>query len=313
MKLIINQEDTGKRIDQFLSEHKDLSLSRSYIKTLIANEQILVNTKASKASYKLRVGDELNVEIPEAEEINIEPEKLPLDIVFEDDELLVINKAAGMVVHPAPGLVSGTLVNAVLYHCKDSLSDINGKLRPGIVHRLDKDTTGLILVAKSNRAHQSLSEQIQNRTCKRIYNAIVHENIKEDSGDIVRPIGRHPKEGHKMFCFADLNESPNARYAKTNYKVLDRFEFRAKKFSLVQCQLDTGRTHQIRVHMSFLKHPILGDSTYSAPETALKPKRPMLHAKKIAFKHPVTDEELSFETELPEDFARILIAVKSSV
>ncbi len=307
MKIKVTDENAGLRLDQFLAEHASLKLSRSYIKTLVSKEKILVNSKASKASYKLRLGDEIDLEIPEPEKLEIEAENIALDIVFEDEDLMVINKAAGMVVHPAPSLNSGTLVNAVMYHCKDSLSDINGKLRPGIVHRLDKDTTGLILVAKSNQAHQSLSEQIQNRSCKRIYNAIVHENFKADQGEIIKPIGRHPKEGHKMFCFNDLNDSPNARYAKTNYRILKRFEFKSKKFTLLECQLDTGRTHQIRVHMSFLKHPILGDSSYSAPESSvIKANRPMLHAKKISFSHPVSSEELNFEIDLPDDFHRIL-------
>ncbi len=309
MKFIIEDEEhLDSRLDAYLSGLADLGLSRSYIKKLIDAEHVLVNGNPAKASYKLRSDDEIDIEVPESVPLNIVAENIPLDIVYEDDELMVINKPINMVTHPAPGAYSGTLVNAVMYHIQtqgSKLSDINGVLRPGIVHRLDKDTSGLIVVAKSNVAHQSLTEQIQNRTCKRFYKALVHENIKEDKGTIDKPIGRNPKERHKMAVLT--NGATSAREARTHFKVLERFKFTQKNFTFVECQLDTGRTHQIRVHMSWLKHPIIGDVTYSASKNSpFNVNRPMLHAYKLSFKHPTSAQELSFESALPEDMLRIL-------
>lgn len=305
----VSEDKVGKRLDAFLSELENLDISRSFAKNLIENEDATVNKQASKASYKLKFGDVVCLDLPEPEELNIPAEDIPLDIVFEDDDLMVINKPVNMITHPAPGVNTGTLVNAILYHIKKTggkLSDINGVLRPGIVHRLDKDTSGLILVAKSNLAHKSLSDQIQDRTCKRTYWALVHENIKENSGTINKPIGRHPQQRNKMFAFSSLDESSNARHATTHYKVLDRYNHKDKNYCLVECSLDTGRTHQIRVHMSHIKRPIMGDYTYSAPDKhGFKIERPMLHSKKISFLHPISKKNIFFETDLPNDFNRI--------
>ncbi len=314
MKFIIDDEEhIDTRLDAYLSSLSDLGLSRSYIKKLIDSENVSVNGKLAKASYKLRSDDEIEIEVPEAVPLNIVAENIPLDIVYEDDELIVINKPINMVTHPAPGAYSGTLVNAVMYHVQansSKLSDINGVLRPGIVHRLDKDTSGLIVVAKSNAAHASLSEQIQDRTCKRLYKALVHENIKEDRGTIDKPIGRNPTERHKM---AVLSLGANGtREARTHFTVLERFKFTHKSFTLVECQLDTGRTHQIRVHMSWMKHPILGDTTYLANKNSpFNISRPMLHAYKLSFKHPISGQDLSFEAAIPEDMQRVLDVLRT--
>lgn len=308
MKFIVDEEHMETRLDAYLSAFEELALSRSYIQKLIDLGNVLVNNKPSKSSYKLKMDDEVELEIPAVKPLEIVAENIPLDIVYEDEQLMVINKAISMAVHPAPGLYSGTLVNAIMYHVQNTdakLSDINGILRPGIVHRLDKDTSGLIVVAKTNLAHQDLSQQIQNRTCSRIYRALVHENIKEDQGTIDRPIGRNPVDRYKM-AVVSLG-SHGAREARTHYKVLERYKFAGKNFTLVECKLDTGRTHQIRVHLSWLKHPIVGDFIYSAPKKVpFNAGRPMLHACRLGFFHPVTKTEMSFQAELPEDFAALL-------
>lgn len=308
MKFIVDEESIETRLDAYLTGFEELALSRSYIQKLIDSGNVLVNSKPSKSSYKLKADDEIEIEVPEAKPLDIVAENIPLDIVYEDDQLMVINKPVGMVTHPAPGQYSGTLVNAVMYHVQKTgakLSDINGVLRPGIVHRLDKDTSGLIVVAKSNLAHQDLSQQIQNRTCSRIYQALVHENIKEDQGTIDKAIGRNTVERYKM-AVVNLG-SPGAREARTHYRVLERYKFASKSFTLLECKLDTGRTHQIRVHMSWLKHPIVGDFIYSAPKNSpFNAGRPMLHAYKLGFTHPLTKAEMNFQADLPEDFAALL-------
>lgn len=309
MDIIIKQENENQRLDSYLAERKDLDLSRSYIKTLIKDEQILVNEKSIKASYKLKENDKLSIDIPDAQILEIEAEKIDLDIVFEDDHLIVINKQKNLIVHPSENVVSGTLVNALLYHCGDKLSSINGVKRPGIVHRLDKDTTGLILVAKSDIAHRSLSEQIQNRSAERYYKALVLDNIKENSGAIIRAIGRDLTDRKKMRCYDSLDK---ARYAKTNWEILKRLEHKSSKenYCLIECKLDTGRTHQIRVHMAYFKHPIIGDPVYGIAKNKIKAARPLLHSYKLNFKHPISNEKMNFKTDLPEDFKASLAFLK---
>ena len=303
----IDETQSSQRLDAFLSKLEDLEISRSYIQDLIKSEKIFINGKKTKASYKLKTGDGLEVNIPEPKELEIEAENIPLEIVFEDDHMMIINKPINMVTHPGSGIYSGTLVNAIMHHVKvnqSQLSSINGVLRPGIVHRLDKDTSGLISVAKSDAAHKSLQEQIQSRNLKRHYLCLVHENIKNDKGTIDKPIGRNPKDRQKM---AIIENQEKARSARTHYRVLKRFEFKGKLFCLVECQLDTGRTHQIRVHMSHIKHPIVGDFTYNAPKkNPFNASRPLLHSYKMSLNHPVTNDEMNFEIDLPEDFQAIM-------
>ncbi|MDA0771696.1 MAG: RluA family pseudouridine synthase [Cyanobacteria bacterium] len=305
MKIVIDEPGVDTRLDVFLGEYEGLKLSRSYIKKLIDQGQITVDGKEKKASYKLSLDDEIDIIIPDAEELNLVAENIPLDIIYEDDDLMVINKPINMIVHPAPGIYSGTLVNAVLYHAGASLSDINGVLRPGIVHRLDKDTSGLIVVAKSNDAHQSLAKQIQDRTCKRFYKAITQGKFKESKGEINKPIGRDPKERKRMAVV--LSARTKSRSALTKFKVLEALEFGGKHYSLIECELETGRTHQIRVHMSSYNHPIIGDYIYNASKkTGFNVKRPMLHAYRLSFEHPRTQERMFFEAPVADDFEAIL-------
>ena len=241
--------DIGARLDKYLTEQIP-DQSRSYIQKLLDDNFITVNGKSAKSNYKLRAGDTITVEIPEAEELDIEPENIPLDIVYEDDDIIVINKPKGMVVHPAPGHTSGTLVNALMYHCKDSLSSINGVLRPGIVHRIDMDTTGLLVACKSDQAHRVLSDKFKVHDIHRVYTAIVYNQFATDEGTIDKPIARHKTDRKKMAI------DPNGRHAVTHYRVIERLK---QNFSLVECELETGRTHQIRVHMASINHPLLGD------------------------------------------------------
>ncbi|MCE2928712.1 MAG: RluA family pseudouridine synthase [Candidatus Caenarcaniphilales bacterium] len=307
MKIIIDELNAGIRLDAFLKDVEELDLSRSYAQKLIDNKNILVNDMESKASHKLKSGDQISINIPEAINLDLQAENIPLDIVYEDEDLLLINKAMDMVVHPAPGVNSGTLVNAVLFYCGDKLSSINGVLRPGIVHRLDKDTTGLILVAKNNDAHQALAKQLKERTCSRIYLALCHGHLKEKKQSIRRPIGRHPKERVKMTSFNSLMESKDARDACTHIEVMQEFRFKDRNYSLVKCSLESGRTHQIRVHLSHLKHSIVGDVLYGAADkNPFKANRPILHAQYIKFKHPRSNESMDFKIDLPQDFQDIL-------
>ncbi|MBT6843448.1 MAG: RluA family pseudouridine synthase [Candidatus Melainabacteria bacterium] len=316
MKITIDETGVDKRLDAFLGEHEELKLSRSYIKKLIEQGQITIDDKEKKASYKLSLDDEIDIVIPDSEELNLAAENIPLDIIYEDDDLMVINKPINMIVHPAPGIYSGTLVNAVLYHAQQAtklaegtsqpgLSDINGVLRPGIVHRLDKDTSGLIVVAKNNDAHQSLAKQIQDRTCKRFYKAIAQGKFKESKGEINKPIGRDPKERKRMAVA--ISSRAKSRSALTRFKVLEALEFGSKHYSLIECELETGRTHQIRVHMSWYNHPIIGDYIYNASKkTGFNVRRPMLHAYRLSFEHPRTQEKMFFEAPLADDFEAIL-------
>lgn len=288
-------DDVGKRIDVFAAENYE-ELSRSGLKKIIDTGGVTVNNKTVKANYKLRTGDIVTMNIPESVPLEIIPQNIPLDILYEDDDVIVINKPQGMVVHPAPGHYTDTLVNALLYHCGDSLSGINGIMRPGIVHRIDMDTSGVIMAAKNNNAHRSLALQLAEHSITRKYNAIVYNNIKEDEGTIDKPLGRNPSDRKKMAVV------PGGRRAVTHYRVLDRLG----KFTYIEAQLETGRTHQIRVHMTYAGHPLLGDSVYGPKKQPFNLKGQVLHARVLGFVHPVTGEYMEFESPLPEYFQKLL-------
>ena len=292
-------EASGERLDKLLAEAVGEALTRTAAANYIESGAALVNGKTAAKNYKVKSGDSIVLEIPEAVEIDIQPENIPLDIVYEDKDLLVVNKPKGMVVHPAPGHYSGTLVNALMYHCKDSLSGINGEIRPGIVHRIDKDTSGLLMVAKNDLAHQGLAAQIKEHSFTREYECVVNGAVKED-GTVNAPIGRHKTDRKKM-CVTDLN----SREAVTHYKVIENLG----NYTHLKCILETGRTHQIRVHMSYMGHPIAGDEVYGNG----KPKwlcGQCLHAKKIGFVHPSTGEYMEFDSELPDYFNKFLISIR---
>ena len=292
-------EASGERLDKLLAEAVGEALTRTAAANYIESGAALVNGKTAAKNYKVKSGDSIVLEIPEAVEIDIQPENIPLDIVYEDKDLLVVNKPKGMVVHPAPGHYSGTLVNALMYHCKDSLSGINGEIRPGIVHRIDKDTSGLLMVAKNDLAHQGLAAQIKEHSFTREYECVVNGAVKED-GTVNAPIGRHKTDRKKM-CVTDLN----SREAVTHYKVIENLG----NYTHLKCILETGRTHQIRVHMSYMGHPIAGDEVYGNG----KPKwlcGQCLHAKKIGFVHPSTGEYMEFDSELPHYFNKFLISIR---
>lgn len=296
MTFNITENDKNKRLDIFLLEKLE-DRTRSFIKNLIEKGMATVNYKVVKAGYKLCVGDVITTEIPEPVATDILPENLPLDIVYEDSDLLVINKAQGMVVHPSSGCYSGTLVNALMYHIKD-LSGINGELRPGIVHRLDKDTAGLLLVAKNDFAHVSLAEQIKEKSCKRIYKALVYGSPKDDSGVITTYLNRGTNERKKIFVVRE----GEGKLAITHYKVLQRF----KGYTLMEYELKTGRTHQIRVHSSFIGHAVVGDPVYSKVEDKFGLKGQLLVATNIEFTHPRSGEKMSFSVPLPKYFEEVL-------
>ena len=294
-------QEKNQRLDKYMAGAMP-NFTRSYLQTMIKDGRITVNEKRVKANYSLTTGEIIHLELPLLTELNIEPEAIPLDILYEDSHILVINKPKDMVVHPAPGHYSGTLVNALMYHCQGNLSGINGVLRPGIVHRLDKDTTGALLVCKTDKAHQSISQQLQDHTLKRVYHAIVIGNIKEDSGTIHSPIGRHPIHRKKMSV-----KSKNGREAITHFQVLERFG----DFTYLSCQLETGRTHQIRVHLASIGHPVLGDRVYGPDKSPSKKfSMPLvgqvLHAKEIGFIHPSQGVYMELDGNLPEYFLEIL-------
>ncbi len=296
----INVEASGTRLDVFLTEYLT-DLTRSRIQKLIADGDIMVDGKPARSNQKLKIGDEVEVNVPEPKKTEIEAEEIPLDIVYEDKHMLVVNKPQGMVVHPAAGNYTGTLVNALMSHCGDNLSGINGEIRPGILHRIDKDTSGLLLVAKDDAAHLGLSEQIKAHSLTREYLCIVHGKIKEDSGTIDAPIGRDPKDRKKMTI-----TDRNSRNAVTHFFVLERFE----KYTFIKCRLETGRTHQIRVHMSKNSHPIVGDATYGRKKEEFKLNGQLLHACKVGFIHPVTSEYMEFERDVPEYFEGVLDSLR---
>ena len=292
----IEEALAGERIDKFLSDSLP-DVSRSYIQKLIKDGQVTVNQKQVKSNYKLNAGDLLSMEEPELQEPDIEAEDIALDILYEDSDLLIINKPKGMVVHPSAGHYSGTLVNALMHYCKDDLSGINGVLRPGIVHRIDMDTTGSLVVCKNDFTHNHIAEQLKVHSITRIYHAVVHGVLKEEEGTINTPIGRHPIDRKKM----SINHK-NGKEAVTHYKVLKRF----KNFTYIECRLETGRTHQIRVHMSSISHPLLGDAVYGPAKSPYKLQGQTLHAKIIGIIHPRTGEYLEIEAPLPEYFTNLL-------
>lgn len=294
----VHVENQGERIDKFLSSVMN-DVSRSYVHKLIQNKNITVNNSVINKNYRLTENDQIKVTIPEPENLEIFPENIPLDIVYEDNDLLIVNKPKDMVVHPAPGNYNGTLVNALLYHCKDSLSGINGIIRPGIVHRIDKDTSGLLIIAKNDNSHKNLAEQIKNHSFTREYEAVVYGNVKEDIGTVNANIGRHKINRKKMAVTPMCG-----RNAVTHYTVLERY----KGFTHLKLKLETGRTHQIRVHMSYIGHPVVGDEVYANPKN--NPfkflKGQCLHAGKIGFLHPTTGRYMEFESHLPNYFKNIL-------
>lgn len=292
--IIPEMED--ERIDKCICGYME-SLSRSYIQKIIKDGNVYVNGLPVKANYKVRVEDKVRFIIPDSVEPDIPVQDIPLDIIYEDSDILIINKPKDMVVHPAPGHYEGTIVNAVMFHCKDALSGINGVMRPGIVHRIDKDTTGSLIICKNDEAHNDIASQLKEHSINRRYRAIVWGRIKEDEGIIDAPIGRHPNDRKKMA----INET-NGKHAITHYKVLERFD----KFTYIECRLETGRTHQIRVHMTSLGHPLLGDDVYSSAKSPYKVNGQTLHAMILGFVHPSTKEYMEFEAPLPDYFEDIL-------
>lgn len=296
-EFLIKEEKEAERIDKFLSEAIG-DLSRSFLQKLLKEQQVMVNEKPVKANYRLRTGDRIRVCVPPCEELNIEPENIPLDILYEDEDLLVINKPKGMVVHPSAGHTSHTLVNGVLYHCQGNLSGINGVLRPGIVHRIDKDTTGALVICKNDLVHRELAEQLKEHTIKRRYRAIVLGNFKEEEGTVEGPIGRHPVDRKKMAI-----NYKNGKDAVTHYRVLERFG----NYSYIECRLETGRTHQIRVHMTSIGHPLLGDLVYApSQKNGFHLEGQTLHAQILGFYHPVQKKYMEFEAPLPDYFVKLL-------
>ena len=298
---IVEKNFEGERIDKYLSmiiKEK----SRSYLQGLIIKGNILINDKEVKSNYKLRTLDEVNITLPLPIELKVDSEDIPLNVLYEDADIIVVNKKRGMVVHPAPGNYNGTLVNALLFHCSD-LSSINGVIRPGIVHRIDKDTTGILVVAKNDESHNFLSNQLRNHSMKREYYALVEGRIKEDKGTIDKPLGRNKKDRLKMGIVED------GRIAVTHYEVIERY----KSTTLVRCVLETGRTHQIRVHMSSVGHPLLGDPLYGLKKQKYKLGGQMLHAKTLGFIHPGSKEYIEFTSELPEDYKELLEKLRIEV
>jgi len=298
--IVIEEKYVNERIDKMLSTYNE-DWSRTQVQQWIKDCLVLVNKKKIKSNYKCQLHDEITVSIPEPEVLDVEPEEMELDIYYEDEDVIVVNKPRGMVVHPAPGHTTGTLVNGLMAHCKD-LSGINGVLRPGIVHRIDKDTSGLLMVAKNDKAHESLAEQLVNKTVTRKYYAIVHGVIPHDIGTIDAPIGRNPKDRQSM-TVTDIN----SKEAVTHFRVLERF----KNFTYVECKLETGRTHQIRVHMKYIGYPLAGDPKYG-PKKTLPINGQALHAGILGFNHPRTGEYLEFQAPLTKDFEHILKILKNN-
>ena len=295
----VTAEEDGLRLDQYIAG-RCMDLSRSYIQKLIKESRVTINKNIqTKTKTAVQESDIVNVSLPDPKELEIKPQDIPLDILYEDNDVLVVNKPKGMVVHPAPGHYEDTLVNAVLYHCRDNLSGINGVLRPGIVHRIDKDTTGALIVCKNDKAHQKIADQLRAHTITRSYHAIVYNNFSEDEGMINAPIGRHPTNRKKRMV-----TEKNSKEAITHYKVLDHLNH---KFNYIECRLETGRTHQIRVHMSHIGHPLLGDEVYGPVNSKFKNLQGQtLHAATIGFIHPTTEEYMEFSAPLPDYFEKLL-------
>lgn len=297
IELTVEAENAEKRLDAFVSG-EITDLSRNYAQSLIEDGRVKVNGElVTSKKHKVKVGDALYVDFPEPEVLDVVAQNIPIEIVYEDEDVIVVEKPRGMVVHPSPGNYDGTLVNALMYHCGDSLSSINGTIRPGIVHRIDKDTSGLLMVAKNNAAHESLAEQLKVHSCKREYTALVYDNIKEDELTIDKPIGRDEKNRLRRGVYGS-----NPKNAVTHIKVVRRYG----KYTLVKARLETGRTHQIRVHMSYIRHPLVGDELYGPKKQTLPVKGQMLHAGLLGFVHPRTGEYMEFRSELPEYFTDIL-------
>lgn len=294
LKINAAEKNKGERLDKFIADNSDIS--RSYAAKLCEDGFVLCGEKQLLKKYKILGTEEITINVPEPEELSIEPENIPLNIVYEDSDVIVVNKPQGLCVQPAPGNESGTLVNGLVYHCGDELSAINGVIRPGIVHRIDKDTSGLLIVAKNNEAHLKLSEQLKERKAMRKYVALVNGNIKEDSGTINKPIGRNPSDRKKMAVVFD------GREAVTHFNVLERFG----QYTLVECILETGRTHQIRVHMASIGHSIVGDPLYGIKKEKFNLNGQLLHAKTIGFVHPRTGEMMEFTSDIPEYFENVL-------
>ena len=292
---LIAEDMEDERIDKCISMLID-SLSRSFIQKLIKEDKVFVNGKAVKGSYRVKAEDEVRFLLPPSVEPDIKPENIPLDILYEDSDLIVVNKPKGMVVHPAAGHYSGTLVNALMYHCGKELSGINGVMRPGIVHRIDKDTTGSVIACKNDKAHNCIAEQLKEHSINRRYHAICYGVLEQDEGTIDKPIGRHPTERKKMAV------NPNGKRAVTHYKVLKRFS----QYTYIECVLETGRTHQIRVHMASIGHPLLGDEVYANRKSPFKLNGQTLHAKTLGFIHPTTGEYVEVDAPLPEYFEHLL-------
>ena len=294
-KLIVNSENVGVRLDAYVADNIN-SLSRTMVKKLIEEGNISVNGKTQKVSYKVQENDEISVIVPEAKQLDLKAQDIPLEVVYEDKDIIVVNKPKGLVVHPANGNWDGTLVNAIMAICKDSLSGIGGEIRPGIVHRLDKDTSGLLIIAKNDVAHLNMSNQIKDRQVKKVYYALVRGVVSENEATINMPIARSTKDRKKMAV------AKNGKEAITHFKVLERFN----KYTLLEVKIDTGRTHQIRVHLSEIGHPVVGDEVYSNGKNEFGVKGQLLHAKSLDFKHPITDKEMHLESELPEEFENVL-------
>ena len=294
-KLVVNISNSGMRLDAFIAD-KMINLSRTMVKKLVEDGNITVNGKIQKVSYRVQENDMIDVIVPEAKELDLKAQDIPVDVVYEDSDIIVVNKQKGLVVHPANGNWDGTLVNAIMAICKDSLSGIGGEIRPGIVHRLDKDTSGLLIIAKNDKAHLNMSEQIKNREVKKIYYALVRGVVPENEATINMPIGRSTKDRKKMAVTKDGKE------AVTHFKVIERFQ----KYTLLEVKIDTGRTHQIRVHLSEIGYPVVGDEVYSNGKNEFGIRGQLLHAKSLDFKHPRTGEQMHLEAELPEEFLNVL-------
>ena len=294
-KYIVEKEEKGKRLDSYIA-NKSEKITRTFAEKLIKNGEILVNNKKQKVAYKINEGDIITIEKQEAKDIKLKAQNIPVDIIYEDDDIIVVNKPKGMVVHPANGNPDGTLVNAIMAICKDSLSGIGGEIRPGIVHRLDKDTSGLLIIAKNDEAHVNVSEQIKNHEVKKTYIALVRGIIKENEATIDMPIGRSTSDRKKMAV------NKKGKNAITHIKVLKRYD----KYTLVEVNIETGRTHQIRVHLSYIGYPIIGDATYSNGKNEFNVQGQCLHAMKLEFEHPITGKKMELEAPLPQYFQEII-------
>ena len=298
-EFLVGEEEEGDRLDVYLSEQLG-DMSRSYIQKIIKDKKVEVNNKIEKAKYLVKEEDKVKIEIPAPKLLEVIAQDIPIDIVYEDDDVLIVNNPQDMFVHPAPGNYDNTLVNAILYHCKDKLSSINGVIRPGIVHRIDKDTSGLLMIAKNNNAHNSLAEQLKDHSITREYEFICHGVVKDDKITVNKPIGRNPKDRLKMAVVKD------GKHAVTHFEVVERFE----NFTHMRARLETGRTHQIRVHALSINHPLLGDPIYGPKNTKFKLNGQTLHAKKLGFIHPTTNKYIEFDSELPEYFKEIIKKLK---